>query len=631
MSETKPKPHTVPIAQNQGNQCTITPQWFVDNTEYHPVPATFLPLVNGDKAFGKVYEAIEKATKSVDIICWGFQPSMYFVRDGKSLTIGSLLAKKAKEGVKVKILCWTDSLHLTAKFSENMTPGRSTLAGKVETQSDAQYEADVKWYLKHDPVHVLEGTPTPSVVLDKIWHNDAFHGLIDNIHFATRDFSLWERSEIAYRQALHSVDANRSKAMTTFAMSAEPTHHQKMVLVDYEVPDKAVGFVMGHNMLDEYWDTKDHSVQRFAPNRGRNGKLPRQDISSRVTGPILEHLNLNFCKAWKKETGEDLLGKRKAASTKLHEAVLIKQLHKDIGTPVMAQILRTQSQANVRNIEKLYLQAVNNATSFIYIENQYFRWPPLAEAIKKAAQTQIKCGRDPGKHGPLHLFVVTNSSDEGMGDGTVNTHRMLKSLGREDTIPGIERSERKDALNKQLSHDQFDEILANRETQQNPNAANQTKSQQAHAKTEATKAEIKKADHSVIAPQDIPGLKVHVCTLVAPDSPPANWVPVYVHAKLMVVNDVFMTLGSANINTRSMEVDSELNICHEMKAVTQPLRQELWGIHTKGMGAQDDPAEAFRRWGDIMKRNKDNASNHKAPYASLVEFSRESPKRTNKD
>ena len=29
-------------------------------------------------------------------------------------------------------------------------------------------------------------------------------------------------------------------------------------LIDYEVPHKAVGFVMEHNMLDNYWDDNSH-------------------------------------------------------------------------------------------------------------------------------------------------------------------------------------------------------------------------------------------------------------------------------------------------------------------------------------------------------------------------------------
>lgn len=72
-----------------------------------PVPATFKALINGEEAFGAIYEKIENAEHSIDIAIWGFQPSMYFKRDGKSLRIGDLLVKKALEGVKVRLLVWS--------------------------------------------------------------------------------------------------------------------------------------------------------------------------------------------------------------------------------------------------------------------------------------------------------------------------------------------------------------------------------------------------------------------------------------------------------------------------------------------------------------------------------------------
>ena len=96
--------------------------------------------------------------------------------------------------------------------------------------------------------------------------------------------------------------------------------------------------------------------------------------------------------------------------------------------------------------------------------------------------------------------------------------------------------------------------------------------------------------------------------------------PVYIHSKLMIVDDVFTTLGSANINTRSMQVDSELNIAHEWMSVTQALRRRLWGMHTKGKGAQDDPEEAFKDWTKIIGENTDLQSNASAPSAPLVGF-----------
>ncbi|MBV7481302.1 phospholipase, partial [Pseudomonas sp. PDM31] len=87
-----------------------------------------------------------------------------------------------------------------------------------------------------------------------------------------------------------------------------------------------------------------------APNLGPRGDTPRQDISSQVSGPILEHLHHNFATAWRKETGEDLLASRQAKQVGL-------QLQCAPGaTRQIAQILRTQAQEGKRDIETLYLQ-----------------------------------------------------------------------------------------------------------------------------------------------------------------------------------------------------------------------------------------------------------------------------------
>jgi phosphatidylserine/phosphatidylglycerophosphate/cardiolipin synthase-like enzyme len=92
-----------------------------------------------------------------------------------------------------------------------------------------------------------------------------------------------------------------------------------------------------------------------------------------------------------------------------------------------------------------------------------------------------------------------------------------------------------------------------------------------------------------------------------------------------------MTLGSANVNMRSMEVDSELNIAHENGEVASSLRKRLWNIHTKGIGAQDDVAQAFTHWDDIISRNAKHQRDKLAPIASLVGFMRTSPARSRMD
>src|SRR5690606_25144453 len=125
---------------------------------------------------------------------------------------------------------------------------------------------------------------------------------------------------------------------------------------------------------------------------------------------IIGDIFLNFAQAWKKETGEEL-PKSDFAKYPLRPL--------DGDMPVQAQILRTQPQHGGCDIRDAYLQAVGNATQCIYIENQYFRWPVLAEKIKEAAAKQTAWGRKPDEHGSLYLFAITNSTDEGMGVGTI--------------------------------------------------------------------------------------------------------------------------------------------------------------------------------------------------------------------
>jgi phosphatidylserine/phosphatidylglycerophosphate/cardiolipin synthase-like enzyme len=632
-----------PVSFQETDTVTLCAPWYVQESEYGPSLATYKPLVNGEETFGAVHEAIEKATHSVDIICWGFQPSMYFIRNGgKHPSIGALLMEKAKQGVKVRVLGWEAPFNTAGMAGEANLPGKGLLAlddRKMQHTADVEYGYDRYWFGKcaiaagQAPKRISEQYPA----------------------YASRGFSLFDRAEIIHQARYHSADPNLS-AITFAALGIAATHHQKTVLVDYEAPEHAVGFVMGHNTLDEYWDTDRHSAlkrdkaSKPAPNAGPRGDTPRQDISSQVAGPILEHLHHNFATAWFDATGEDLMTSRDAmALGKRLQCPANQQRH-------FAQILRTQAQEGRRDIETLYLQAVNNATGFIYIENQYFRWPPLAEMIKKAALAQTQGGRDPGKHGALHLFVITNVTDDGIGKGTVNTQRMLDSLGRADTMPEITRLQRIKAAKAEAAAQEQDlsELIADQATTlatellslsttllTGGDSAISERAREKRRDAESAAAfrmavledQIKAIQQEVFKPEEIPNLKVHICSLVAPDSLPGKWMPVYIHSKLMIVDDVFTTHGSANINTRSMQVDSELNIAHEWASETQALRRRLWKLHTAKQGMQDDPEAAFVAWQDIIIKNKvrQSAETKGEPYAPLVEFHYCPATRTNLD
>jgi phosphatidylserine/phosphatidylglycerophosphate/cardiolipin synthase-like enzyme len=469
-----------------------------------------------------------------------------------------------------------------------------------------------------------------------------------------------------------------------------------------------VAFVMGHNMLDEYWDVERHSYRRYPCHVGRNSDMPRQDFSSRITGPLIKGVYLNFKEAWEKADG----GKMPQLNFKDYDEGICGR--KD---GVFGQILRTRRKKGERDIAKLYRQAIRHATQCVYIENQYFRWPPFADDILAAADVQFCNGRTPEEHGSLYVFVISNTSKDGLEDGTVKTLEMMDKLGRADVMPNVAKTQVDEDLNRNREklekagaavREQGDRDVHNRELGYNPkdNEAHQanlkrlTDEQERLERRQKELEERKRAreENNPILPTERPGLKIHLCTLVPSDTPPASdagmqlgdlraalgknhkeltevknqlsnaflarnkttkeklekrrvwleaerarleaeyarrgsagygrlpdgkwqWPEVYVHSKLMIINDTFMTLGSANINSRSMENDSEMNVAHHNPDISEAQRRRLWNIHTGGRtGGGESFADAFKIWGNLIEKNAKLESGGLSPKASLRGF-----------
>ena len=77
---------------------------------------------------------------------------------------------------------------------------------------------------------------------------------------------------------------------------------------------------------------------------------------------------------------------------------------------------------------------------------------------------------------------------------------------------------------------------------------------------------------------------------------------IYIHSKLMIIDDGMFTLGSANLNLRSFAVDSEINIASDDPIMARNIRERVWSQHTEGKfagGDATDPkvmAETFKNW-----------------------------------
>ncbi|ENG4184115.1 hypothetical protein ABT230_000851 [Providencia rettgeri] len=592
---------TINLVLGENDSAILTPQWFISG-KYAPVAAGFAPLINGERAFATIAKAIEQAQKSIDIITWGFQSSMYFTRGSKdeAKRVGDLLVEAADRGVKVRILVWYT---LGGDSQDPNFPGWKATPKNFGYGNFAVYTPATP------AVYSASGNQLPYQTPEDYEYDCQWHWEISikkrgkgNILVRHRELN-WTNDiqEATERQTSHHVKEYGDIGYIQGRLLAlYPTHHQKVILVDYEVPDDAVGFVMGHNSLSTYWDKDSHSEHQFSAAIGRDADTAWQDNSSCVCGAVLAHINHNFVEAWEKNVGEDAELSRRSSFTEEDHQFTQQRMDKinnrlihsvTVGgmiplKKVMAQICRTQPQYNEFDVLRLYKHTLVRARKYIYIENQYFRYPPFVKLLQEAVNERVKKGYDIEQN-PLYLFVVTNSShDAAIHSGSYQTYKMIEALQRPDMVPNYHRKEHK------------------------------------------------LGDEEPIAAGSIPGIKSHICTLVSPDSTTPHWKSVYVHSKVLMIDDTFMTLGSSNVNLRSMLFDSEFNIAIQDTDVTNiipPIRQHLWKMHTKR--ASDDFKKEFKHWKEIIKRNKElrNSEIPTTPSASLIEFFDGNKKWDNKD
>lgn len=478
------------------------------------------------------------------------------------------------------------------------------------------------------------------------------------IVIARKQFLRFHVREMPFEAVKNTVFDDKGLGGTADkALRVGPTHHQKTVLIDYEHPERAVGFVMGHNMLEAYWDTERHAKRATAPDLGAYYPVPREDVSSMVTGGVLYDLNENFVRSWEKipmgirsnKEAEEFVQKRR----KIKRSVF--KPDKTKGTVLNAQILCTQPEFGLEEIKGFYYRLSELSTSYLYIENQYFRWPPLAEKLAKWGQKMAEQGREDR----LCVFVVTNTSKEGLGSGRINTDRMLDILGRRDVMPGVGKQREIERIGGSSLWKRITGRRTEEEKRQDATPGLRQEKDRL-VKLDPKNEEDRKKLRQIFK-RDIPNVSVHICRLMSTevsnrdrldkvkDDPGASaderkanyeerWrigkekkrpEEIYIHSKVAIANDVFMTIGSANINTRSMQVDSELNVVTECEGVARKLRRELWRNHTGEKAAVLNPEkienldqlkDLYKNWGELMEDNRKLMEAEKPLTMSLMEF-----------
>jgi phosphatidylserine/phosphatidylglycerophosphate/cardiolipin synthase-like enzyme len=253
-------------------------------------------------------------------------------------------------------------------------------------------------------------------------------------------------------------------------------HHEKLVIVDDEV-----AFVGGMDFTAMEGDRHD------SPKHPADRPIGWHDLTMKAHGPVVADVSTHFIRRWAEVAGEEL----PAARTP------------DQAGEETVQFVRTVPERTYDflpsgefTILDAYLRALRSAEHLVYLENQFFWSPEIAETLIGKLTSP-----------PSDQFRIVLVLPRKPSNGADTTRGQLSRLLDADNGAG--------------------RLLA--------------------------------------------------VTLTTHDGD--NAVPVYVHAKLGIVDDEWMTVGSANLNEHSLFNDTEANLVVTGSPLVKQTRLRLWADH----------------------------------------------------
>ncbi|KAJ9190318.1 hypothetical protein P3X46_001534 [Hevea brasiliensis] len=489
------------------------------------------------KLWEDVYKAIEGAKHLIYIAGWSFNPRMVLVRDpeteiphARGVKLGELLKLKAEEGVAVRIMVWDDETSLPIIKNKGVM---------------GTHDEDAFAYFKH--------------------------------------------TKVICRLCLRL----HHKFPTLFA------HHQKTITIDVRTNNDSINdreimsFVGGLDLCDGRFDTEEHSLFQTLNTESHccdfyqtniagaslqkgGPRVPWHDTHACILGEAAWDVLTNFEQRWSKQCDPSLLLPTISTPNLAHQILPVSSsISNDRNWEVQVfrsidHVSATQTAGNLtveRSIHEAYVEAIRRAERFIYVENQYFiggchLWDkdrhcgcrnliPIEIALKIVSKMKAK--------ERFAVYILIPMWPEGVPGSepvqdilhwTRETMAMMYRLIGEALQESGELGHPRDYLNFFC--------LANRE--------------------EERKEEF------------MPPYSPHPSTQYWNAQKHRRFM-VYVHSKLMIVDDAYILIGSANVNQRSMDGqrDTEIAIgCYQPEnggnktspSDIQAYRMSLWYEHT---------------------------------------------------
>ena len=338
-----------------------------DSVPGHLLPNNTPPTHNS--CWRDLYYSLEGAQNIICITGWSVWTELKLFRGEEAVsiyggTLGELLCRKADQGVEVKVMVWSE-------------------------KSSGEIVGDKGMMNTHDM--------------------ETYRYFKDGTNYRTSNRVI---------AALAPRELGDIKEVTDFLQNQFSagmyTHHQKMVVVDADDPyqpdgrRKLVAYVGGLDLTGGRYDNPEHPLfatlktDHLGDFRNSNAKStpetvgprePWHDIHCRVEGPIARDVLENFIERWKMQgiresqppVIDDHFRKRvnpEAVSVladpgKEWNVQLFRSITSDsavLDMSNMERLVLTSKKGRVveQSITQAYIQSIRHAQNFIYIENQYF-------------------------------------------------------------------------------------------------------------------------------------------------------------------------------------------------------------------------------------------------------------------
>ncbi|XP_076067966.1 uncharacterized protein LOC143040640 [Oratosquilla oratoria] len=513
----------------------------------------------GPCAWKDLYHALNSAQHFIYMTGWSVWTETVLVRkacdddeeeEGLGETLGELLKRKAEEGVRILIMVWNE------KLSTGVTPG---LMGTHDEDTCAYFE----------------GT---------------------NV-------------EVALVPRMRNLEGLTSFFRDQFAQTCY-SHHQKTIILDAppledeELP-RVAAFLGGLDVTDGRWDTPEHNLFRTLNNAHQGDfynnctqttsdcgpRQPWHDIHCRIDGPCVVDVLNNFTERWRKQVSDresrllpitsEAFALEASAPSENPDDVWNLQLLRSITSDSavfdfnkIASVPKRKGKYVDDSIHRAYIHHIRRADAFLFIENQYF------------------------------LGSAYNWDDE----RHTKAHHLIPLEITEKIIEKISAGEHFVAYVCVPMHPEGDP--ASQAVQEILHWQHRTMQMMYHhiAKAiEENELDTHPTDYLMFfclgkgeCPDEIPE------DLASPEpETPAEMLRekarfmIYVHSKMMIVDDDYIIIGSANINQRSMggTRDTEIAVggfqpMHTREVSGNPrgavhlFRMALWAEHLGSVGEE---------------------------------------------